>query len=84
MQTTDVHDAVRSAMKICLDGRANVGPSSPEALGDLAARGTEDGVQVSAIGVGLDYDERTLGELARRSSGRMYHLEEPSQAREDR
>jgi Ca-activated chloride channel family protein len=36
-------------------------------------------VQVSAIGVGLDYDERTLGELARRSSGRMYHLEAPEQ-----
>ncbi|APR77375.1 Hypothetical protein A7982_02722 [Minicystis rosea] len=61
------------------DGLANVGPSTPDALGELAAQGTENGVQVSAIGVGLDYDERTLGELARRSSGRLYHLEEPSQ-----
>ncbi|MFT3764210.1 MAG: VWA domain-containing protein [Minicystis sp.] len=61
------------------DGQANVGPSTPEALGALAAQGTEGGVQVSAIGVGIDYDERTLGELARRSSGRLYHLEEPSQ-----
>src|SRR5262249_13691636 len=34
-------------------------------------------VQVSAIGVGLDYDERTLNALAVRSSGRLYHLEEP-------
>jgi Ca-activated chloride channel family protein len=61
------------------DGLANAGPSTPEALGDLAAEGTELGVQVSAIGVGLDYDERTLGELARRSSGRLYHLEDPAQ-----
>src|SRR6185503_14046672 len=61
------------------DGQANVGPSTAEALGDLAAKGTEASVQVSAIGVGLDYDERTLGELARRTSGRLYHLEEPSQ-----
>lgn len=70
--------AIRRVIVIS-DGQANVGPSSPEDLGQLAARGTENGVQVSAIGVGLDYDERTLGELARRSSGRLYHLEEPSQ-----
>ncbi|MFO0557439.1 MAG: VWA domain-containing protein [Polyangiales bacterium] len=61
------------------DGMANVGPSSPEELGALAAQGTDHNVQVSAIGVGLSYDERTLGALAMRSSGRLYHLEQPSQ-----
>lgn len=61
------------------DGRANVGPSAPEAFGDLAARGTENGTQISAIGVGLDYDENTLGALAVRSAGRLYHLEAPEQ-----
>lgn len=59
------------------DGQANIGPSSPEVLGALAARGADSGVQVSAIGVGLDYDERTLNALAMRSSGRLYHLDEP-------
>ncbi|APR86728.1 hypothetical protein A7982_12077 [Minicystis rosea] len=59
------------------DGQANVGPSSPEVLGSLAARGADSGVQVSAIGVGLDYDEHTLNALAVRSSGRLYHLDEP-------
>jgi Ca-activated chloride channel family protein len=61
------------------DGQANVGPSTPEALGDVAARWTEAAVQVSAIGIGLDYDERTLGALALRSSGRLYHLADPAQ-----
>ncbi|MBI5514221.1 MAG: VWA domain-containing protein [Deltaproteobacteria bacterium] len=61
------------------DGQANIGPSSPAELGDLAARGTESGAQVTAIGVGLDYDERTLAALAVRSAGSLYHLEEPSQ-----
>lgn len=61
------------------DGMANIGPSSPEELGALAAQGTDHNVQVSAIGVGLSYDERTLGALAMRSSGRLYHLEQPSQ-----
>ena len=58
------------------DGKANVGPSSPEALGALAARGEEHGIQVTAVGVGLDYDESTLNALAMRSSGRLYHLTE--------
>jgi Ca-activated chloride channel family protein len=61
------------------DGMANVGPTSPEILGAVAARGAATGVQVSAIGVGLDYDERTLDALAERSSGRLYHLDEPRQ-----
>lgn len=61
------------------DGQANIGPLSPKALGDLAARGTEAGVQVSAVGIGLDYDEHTLGAMAIRSAGRLYHLEDPSE-----
>jgi Ca-activated chloride channel family protein len=59
------------------DGMANIGPSSPEMLGALASRGAESGVQVSALGVGLDYDEHTLDALAVRSNGRLYHLDDP-------
>jgi Ca-activated chloride channel family protein len=61
------------------DGRANVGPSSAAEFGDLAAGSTENGTQITAIGVGLDYDENTLGALAVRSAGRLYHLEQPEQ-----
>ncbi len=61
------------------DGRANVGPSSAGEFGDLAAGSTENGTQITAIGVGLDYDENTLGALAVRSAGRLYHLEQPEQ-----
>jgi Ca-activated chloride channel family protein len=61
------------------DGMANIGPATPEALGEVAAQGTEYGAQVSAIGVGLEYDERTLAALAVRSAGRLYHLEQPEQ-----
>jgi Ca-activated chloride channel family protein len=58
------------------DGQANVGPSSPEVLGALAQRGADRGAQVTALGVGTDYDERTLNALAVASSGRMYHMTE--------
>jgi Ca-activated chloride channel family protein len=70
--------AVRRVVLIS-DGVATVGPSSPELLGRIAARGAEHGVQTTALGVGLDYDEHTLNELAMQSSGRLYHLTDPSQ-----
>jgi Ca-activated chloride channel family protein len=59
------------------DGIANVGPSSPDTLGAIAERGLRFRTQVTSLGVGADYDERTLNALAVRSSGRLYHLTEP-------
>ena len=56
------------------DGRATAGPTSVHALADVAERGTEFGVQVTSLGVGLDYDENALNALAKRSSGRLFHL----------
>ncbi|MBC7173005.1 MAG: VWA domain-containing protein, partial [Polyangiaceae bacterium] len=61
------------------DGQANIGPSDPGTLGNLAARGSEHNLQVTAIGVGYDYDETTLGAVAVRSAGRLYHLGHPAQ-----
>ncbi|WP_437937027.1 vWA domain-containing protein [Sorangium sp. So ce341] len=70
--------AVRRVVLIS-DGQANIGPSSPELLGALAQRGAAHGVQITSIGVGADYDERTLNALALGSSGRLYHLTEARQ-----
>lgn len=61
------------------DGKATVGPKSASELGGLAETGLQHGIQVTAVGVGLDYDELTLNELAVRSSGRLYHVEESIQ-----
>lgn len=61
------------------DGRANVGPSDPMSLGNLAASATEWGTQVTAIGVGYDYDPQTLQTMAVRSAGRLHHLGAPHQ-----
>jgi Ca-activated chloride channel family protein len=70
--------AVRRVVVIS-DGIANVGPSSPEALGALAERGIRFHAQVTSLGVGNDYDERTLNALATRSTGRLYHLSDPKE-----
>lgn len=73
--------ATHSVRRIFLisDGHANIGPSDPVSLGNLAANGTESGAQITAIGVGYDYDQSTLGALAVRSSGRVHHLGQPHQ-----
>ncbi len=68
--------AVRRVVVIS-DGIANIGPSSPEALGALAERGLRFHSQVTSLGVGTDYDEKTLDALALRSSGRLYHIGDP-------
>ena len=70
--------AVRRVVVIS-DGIANVGPSSPETLGAIAQRGLRFQAQVTSLGVGNDYDERTLDALAVNSSGRLYHLSEPKE-----
>lgn len=71
--------ASHSVRRIVLisDGKANVGPASADVLGALAQRGAERGVQITSVGVGVDYDESTLNALAINSSGRLYHLSEP-------
>jgi len=56
------------------DGIATAGPTSREILGALADKASLHGVQVTAVGVGLDYDEGTLNDIAMRSSGRLYHV----------
>lgn len=57
------------------DGQATVGASDPVTLGRLAELGMTRGIQVTALGVGLDYDETTLDAFAQKSSGRFHHLE---------
>lgn len=61
------------------DGHANIGPTDPGSLSNLAAGGTEWGTQISAIGVGYEYDQHTLSAMVVRSSGRLYHLSQPQQ-----
>lgn len=61
------------------DGHANEGPSDPYTLGTLAAQGTEQGIQITSIGVGVGYDESLLSTLAVNTAGRLYHLEHADQ-----
>ena len=51
------------------DGQANEGPSSPAQLGALGASLAAEGISVATVGLGADYNEDLMVELALRSDG---------------
>jgi Ca-activated chloride channel family protein len=57
------------------DGQANSGPSSPAELGELGASLIKEGISVTTLGLGLDYNEDLMAALARRSDGNNYFIE---------
>ena len=61
-------------MILLSDGLANNGPSQPEDFARLGASLIREGISVSTIGVGLDYNEDLMTRLARRSDGNTYFV----------
>jgi len=57
------------------DGLANVGPSNPSTLGELGASLMKEGIAVSTFGLGLDYNEDLMFQLAYRSDGNHVFVE---------
>ena len=56
-------------------GAANVGPASPDALGQLGDSLRREGIAVTTIGLGLRHDEDLMIALAQRSGGSYYFVE---------
>jgi Ca-activated chloride channel family protein len=57
------------------DGLANVGPSAPGDLGRLGASLIKEGISVSTVGVGNDYNEDLMTALSQNSDGNFYFVE---------
>lgn len=57
------------------DGLANVGPSTPADLGRLGASLMKEGISVTTIGVGNDYNEDLMTRLSQKSDGNAYFVE---------
>ena len=58
-----------SRIVLLSDGLANIGPSSPGELGALGASLIKEGIAVTTRGLGLDYNEDLMTQLARKSDG---------------
>jgi Ca-activated chloride channel family protein len=61
------------------DGQANVGETDIESVGRRAIEARAKGVTVSALGVGRDYNEALMAEIAIDGGGRFYHIADASQ-----
>ncbi|MCA9544366.1 MAG: VWA domain-containing protein [Myxococcales bacterium] len=57
------------------DGLANVGPQSPGELERLGSRLAREGMSVTTLGLGLDYNEDLMVRLARASDGNHVFVE---------
>jgi Ca-activated chloride channel family protein len=57
------------------DGLANVGPNSPEDLGRLGTALIKEGIAVTTVGVGTDYNEDLMTRLSQASDGNTYFVE---------
>lgn len=60
------------------DGLANVGPSRPADLARLGRKLASDGITVTTIGLGLDYNEDLMQRLAAASDGNHAFVEHPT------
>lgn len=82
--TTAIHAAVEEASRelrkfksqdrlnriiLMSDGLANVGPSRPSDFADLGRKLGGDGISISTIGLGRDYNEELMSRLASASDG---------------
>ncbi len=61
------------------DGIANVGPQSPSELAELGRSLLKEGISVSTLGLGLDYNEDLMMKLAEASDGIHRFIQEPQQ-----
>ncbi len=66
-----------SRLIVIADGKASKGQRAPEAFAQLAARLAADGIALSAIGLGDEYDEAILFELASASGGTFRDVAQP-------
>jgi hypothetical protein len=57
------------------DGRPNRGIVSPDELAGLAAGLAREGISVSTVGLGLDYDDALLASVADVGGGTYHHVE---------
>jgi Ca-activated chloride channel family protein len=57
------------------DGLANVGPSSPADLARLGAALIKENISVTTVGIGTDFNEDLMTQLADRSDGNHYFVE---------
>jgi Ca-activated chloride channel family protein len=81
LATTPIARGVRR-MVLISDGQANTGLYDRNELAQLAVDTAARGISISAVGVGLDFDEVTMMRLADVGHGNYYFVEDTAQLAE--
>jgi len=76
-KSADFGDGV-SRIILFSDGQANSGITDSDQLGTLARSIEQQGVTVTTIGVGLDYNEELMSQIAVSGNGNHYFVEDPA------
>jgi Ca-activated chloride channel homolog len=76
---THLRDDAVTRVLVLTDGLANHGITEPRALLRTAADLRRLGVATSTFGVGADFDERLLRDMAHEGGGNFYFIESPAQ-----
>ena len=71
----NLHGSYVHRVVLLSDGLANVGPSTPGDLARLGAALVKEGISVTTIGIGTDFNEDLMAQLADRSDGNHYFVE---------
>jgi Ca-activated chloride channel family protein len=79
MDGTASRDGTITRVILMSDGLANTGITDPTEIGRLVRDAKHDGVRISAIGLGRDYDEDLMQAIAENGGGRYYYVESPTQ-----
>ncbi len=70
-------DALLRRVFLLSDGLANQGVVNRDRLADLARRGSKEGATLSTFGVGLEFDEVLLEDMAKAGGGSYYYIDSP-------
>lgn len=73
------HPQKTNLVLLLSDGQANVGETDVEAIGRRAIEARSKGITVSTLGVGNDYNEALMAEIALDGGGRFYHITSANQ-----
>ncbi len=73
------HKQETSLALLLSDGQANVGETDLEKVGQRGFAARQQGMIVSTLGVGQDYNEALMAEIATQGGGRFYHVQTAGQ-----
>ncbi|MDZ4859352.1 MAG: VWA domain-containing protein [Candidatus Hydrogenedentes bacterium] len=71
----DLRSGYVNRLVLLSDGIANIGPSSPGELAELGGSLAKEGISVTTLGLGLDYNEDLMSKLASSSDGNHMFIE---------